>query len=212
MDFDTLLFDLDGTLVDSLPDLRTAVNLLRGELDLPPLDAATVRSYVGDGATLLVQRALPANLYREERLRRFLDLYGEHLLEQTVVYPGILDFLELHRERKLAVVTNKPYRLTLALLEGIGLAPYFQAVLGGDSCEQKKPHPAPVLAGLDATGSAPAGSLMIGDHHTDLLSGQAAGVKTCFCAWGLGHDGGLPSDFRADSPLDLPRIFPGGRR
>lgn len=208
----TFLFDLDGTLVDSLGDLRTAVNLLRSELDLPPLDAATVRSCVGDGATLLVRRALPEGLFSEARLRRFLDLYGAHLLETTALYPGILDFLDLHRGGRLAVVTNKPHGLTVALLQGLGLAPRFAAVIGGDSCPEKKPHPAPVLAALRRLGSDPSEAVLIGDHHTDLRAGRAAGVRTCFCAWGVGNDGGLPSDYRADDPSALERLFPGGRR
>lgn len=204
--FDTFLFDLDGTLVDSAADLATSINRLRQELSLPPLAPATVRSYVGDGARLLVTRSLPE--FSEEHLRRFLQIYGRHLLDQTAPYPGIREFLSEQRRRRLAVVTNKPLQLSLDLLQGLDLLHFFPVVLGGDSCTEKKPHPAPLQRALQQLGSRPERAVMIGDHHTDLLAGRAAGVKTCFCAWGIGHDGGLASDYRAASPADLPRLFP----
>ena len=205
----TFLFDLDGTLVDSVLDLALGVNLLRAELELKPLPAATVRGYVGDGATALVRRALPAGLFSTERLQRFLTLYGTHLLDRTRPYPGILPFLEARRGRPMAVVTNKPLQLTLELLEGLGLRSFFPVVLGGDSCPAKKPDPAPLLAALRALNAEAQGAVMIGDHHTDLKAGRAAGVRTCFCTWGMGNDGGIPSDFRAATPADLARLFPG---
>jgi len=208
MPIDTFLFDLDGTLVDSVADLATAVNLLRAELALSPLDLATVRTFVGDGATALVQRSLPAGLFSAERLQRFLALYGEHLLESTLPYPGIVEFLRAQRGARMAVVTNKPHRLTLPLLAGLGLAGYFPVVIGGDSCREKKPHPEPVVQALRELGAPAASAVMIGDHRTDLAAGRAAGIRTCFCAWGIGHDGGLPADFRAAEPAELLRLFP----
>ncbi len=208
MTFETFLFDLDGTLIDSVADLATAVNLLRGELDLPPLEIATVRSYVGDGATMLVRRALPEELYHETRLHRFLAHYREHLQESTLVYPGIRPFLSMHRHRKLAVVTNKPLEFAEKLLDGLGLSEFFAVVVGGESCARKKPAPDQLLLALRRLGSDPATAVMIGDHHTDLKAGRAAAVKTCFCAWGLGHDGGIACDFRAATPDQLARLFP----
>jgi phosphoglycolate phosphatase len=207
MPFATLLFDLDGTLVDSVADLATGVNLLRGELGLPPLGLAAVRGMVGDGASALVRRALPEGLFGEERLRRFLQLYGEHLLERTTVYPGIREFLARHRTRKMAVVTNKPLLLTLPLLDGLGLRPFFPVVIGGECCGARKPDPAPVLEALRRLGADPESALLIGDHHTDLAAGRAAGVRTCFCAWGIGHDGGLAADLRAATPAELDRLL-----
>ncbi|HXV19908.1 MAG TPA: HAD-IA family hydrolase [Desulfuromonadales bacterium] len=210
MCFDTFLFDLDGTLVDSVADLATAVNLLRAELSLPPLDIPTVRGYVGDGATFLVKRSLPEGLFSEERLQRFLVHYGEHLLESTVLYPGIRTFLDERKNSglKMAVVTNKPHRLTRLLLEGLALSGYFPVVIGGDSLPQKKPDPRPVWRALEELAAAPQSTILIGDHHTDLAAGRAAGIRTCFCAWGIGEDGGLPHDFRAATPYDLPTLFP----
>jgi phosphoglycolate phosphatase len=163
--FDTFLFDLDGTLIDSVDDLTTAANLLRAELDLAPLEAEVVRGYVGDGATLLVKRSLPEGLFSEERLQRFLELYGDHLLDRTVAYPGIRKFLEMHPGKKMAVVTNKPLRFALRLLEALELLPFFPVVVAPE-------------------------------------------VRTCFCAFGIGRDDGIPFDFLARSPADLARLFP----
>lgn len=205
--FRSYLFDLDGTLVDSAADLATGINLLRGELALAPLDLPTVRSYVGDGATALVRRALPEGWYSEAQLQRFLALYAEHLLEQTTVYPGIREFLDRLEGKQLAVVTNKPLGFSLQLLDGLNLRRYFPVVLGGESCAAKKPDPQPVLEALRQLGASPQSAVMIGDHHTDLRAGRSAGVQICFCAWGIGQDGGEPCDFRAETPADLTRLL-----
>ncbi len=208
MVFETFLFDLDGTLIDSVDDLTTAANLLRAELDLAPLEAEVVRGYVGDGATLLVKRSMPQGLFSEERLQRFLELYGDHLLDRTVAYPGIRKFLEMHPGKKMAVVTNKPLRFALRLLEALELLPFFPAVVAPESCGAKKPDPAPVLHALAKLRSDRVGAVFIGDHQTDLRAGRAAGVRTCFCAFGIGRDDGIPFDFLARSPADLARLFP----
>jgi len=204
----TLLFDLDGTLVDSVADLGSAVNTLRAELDLPPLTLEQVRKNVGDGATQLVKRSLPGGMFSIERLQRFLALYGEVLLEQTRPYPGIVEFLGVRTDWPMAVVTNKPEGLSRQLLAGLGLATYFPVVIGGDTLFEKKPHPAPVLEALRQLDRPAETAVMIGDHHTDLRAGAAAGVRTCFCAWGIGHDDGLPIDLRAATVADLERLFP----
>ena len=204
----TFLFDLDGTLVDSVADLATAVNLLRFEMALPPLSLEAIRSYVGDGATALVTRSLPPGAFTPARLQRFLEHYGAHLLDTTRPYPGILDFLAAQRRRPLAVVTNKPLALTNQLLQGLGLDTYFPVVVGGDSCAEKKPSPLPVQLALEGLGAAAADAVLIGDHHTDLRAARAAGVRTCFCAWGLGETGGTAHDYFAATPEDLLRLFP----
>jgi phosphoglycolate phosphatase len=206
---DTLLFDLDGTLVDSVADLATAVNLLRQDCDLSPLGQETVKRFVGDGATALVTRALPPGMFSPRRLELFLDYYRTHLLDQTRPYPGIVEFLARHPRQRLAVVTNKPRALAVALLTGLDLARFFSVVVGGDSCPQKKPAPEPVLFALRQLIAAPRQSVMIGDHHPDLRAGRTAGVPTCFCGWGLGHADGLAADYVAATPADLPRLFPG---
>lgn len=207
MSYTTLLFDLDGTLVDSVADLATAVNLLRGELELPPLLLPAVREFVGDGARELVRRALPEGLFEERQLQRFLLLYGEHLADQTSVYPGIRELLNLYSPASLAIVTNKPLALTLRLLELLELKECFAAVIGGDSAPVKKPSPVPVRMALHRLGRPATGAIMIGDHHTDLRAGHGAGVATCFCAWGLGHDDGLFPDLRAATVAELAQLL-----
>ena len=204
----TFLFDLDGTLVDSATDLATSVNLLRQEHDLPPLDLATVRSYVGDGATMLIRRAMPEGEFRVEQLHRFLELYSQHLVEVTSPYPGITEFLERHRQMKMAVVTNKPVELSRQLLDRLDLSRYFKSVIGGDSFDRKKPSAKPLLAALEQLGSSPNEAVMIGDHHTDLHAGNAAGVATCFCSWGLGNTGDAIPTWRVNSVNELSRLFP----
>ncbi|NIQ93044.1 MAG: HAD hydrolase-like protein, partial [Desulfuromonadales bacterium] len=133
------IFDLDGTLVDSIPDLTTSVNLLREELGLTAISEELVRSYVGDGVGLLVQRALPKELFSQARRDRFVEIYTEHLTDKTFVYSGIIPFLEAHRDKPMAVVTNKPQHLAEALLQRLDLTRFFRAVVGAENGLQKKP-------------------------------------------------------------------------
>ncbi|NLV25192.1 MAG: HAD-IA family hydrolase [Deltaproteobacteria bacterium] len=208
MSFDTYLFDLDGTLADTVADLTTCVNLLRGEIGLEPMGTEDIRVRVGDGARLLLQRCLPEDLFRGKLLERFLVLYGEHQCDTTRLYPGMADFLAAHKDEKLAVITNKPFHLSRLLLADLGIGHYFSLLFGAESCTTRKPDPGPVLEALRRLGAAPERAVMIGDHHTDLRAGNGAGIKTCFCAWGFGNDGGQPHDFRAETPADLLRLFP----
>ena len=205
--FDTLLFDLDGTLIDSVADLTTSINLLRDEQGLPPLDQPTVASYVGDGAGLLVRRALPEGFYRNQHLERFLTIYSEHLSDATAPFPGIVPFLRACRDKALAVVTNKPIVPTLELLERLDLRQFFPVVIGGDSTPTKKPDPGPVRLALSQLGRPATDAVMIGDHVNDLLAGRAAGTLTCYCAWGTGDHRDTPHDLDAAIPADLGRLF-----
>ena len=195
MSIATFLFDLDGTLVDSVADIATSVNLLRKEVGLEPLNHVDVGSRVGDGARRLVERSLPEGIFSDEYFRLFLLLYEEHVCERTYLYPGILDFLKAHPPGRLAVVTNKPTALSEKLLEKLGVRDCFAAVLGPECCLAKKPDPAPVLEALRMLKADPETAVMIGDHHTDLMAGQAAGIKTCFCNWGSARMGASPTTF-----------------
>ncbi|NOR50487.1 MAG: HAD-IA family hydrolase [Desulfuromonadales bacterium] len=209
MSINAFLFDLDGTLVDSIPDLTKAVNLLRHELDLPAVTSGQVRSYVGDGVGLLLQRALPEGQFSTARSKRFMEIYTEHLTDETLIYPGIIAFLEMHHGEPMAVVTNKPQPLADIIVNRLGLAPFFQAVIGAELSLQRKPHPDMVHHALNLLESIPGETVMLGDHHVDLRAAQAAGIKSCFCNWGLGHDDGLQADFQAVTTADLPLLFPG---
>lgn len=204
-----LLFDLDGTLVDSVADLTCSLNLLADELKRPHLTPGQVRSIVGDGATKLIKRAFGEENYQREQLFRFLDIYGKHLLDNTCCYPGIEELLSRHPAENLALVTNKPHRLTVELLQGLNLDRHFKIIIGGDSYPEKKPHPQPVQKALEALGAKLELAVMIGDHHTDLHSGKGAGIATCFCAYGLGSTDGLTPDYIANTSADLLQLFPG---
>lgn len=206
---DYLIFDLDGTLVDSVADLTCSLNLLADELQQPQLTAEQVRTIVGDGATKLIKRAFGKKNYQREQLFRFLDIYSAHLLDATRCYPGIEELLSRHPAEQMALVTNKPHALTVQLLDGLSLKHHFKVIIGGDSYAEKKPHPLPIQKALEALGAQPEQAVMIGDHHTDLYAGKSAGLTTCFCAYGLGNTDGLIPDFTANHSTDLLGLFPG---
>ncbi len=183
--------------------------MLRNELGLTDVTSDQVRSYVGDGVGLLLQRALPEEEFSVTRRKRFMEIYTEHLTDETYVYPGILEFLQLHADKPMAVVTNKPQHLADMIIERLDLSSYFHDVIGAEMALQRKPHPDMVNQALSRLSCHPDQTVMLGDHHVDLRAAHAAGVKSCFCAWGLGHDGGLHADFEATTTADLAKIFPG---
>ncbi|HMB16227.1 MAG TPA: HAD-IA family hydrolase [Pelovirga sp.] len=207
-----LIFDLDGTLINSLPDLLTAINLLRHELVLAPLTATQVARMVGDGATMLVKRALGDDLYEKRHLERFLEIYGQHLLEQTHCYPGIIELLQRHDPQNMALVTNKPILYTRRILAGLNLSRFFSVVIGGDSYPYKKPHPYPLQQALLQLNGRPEQALMVGDHHTDLNAARDAGIATCFCAYGFGHCGDNIPDYQVAAARELLTLLPGKSR
>jgi phosphoglycolate phosphatase len=186
MTYRCLLFDLDGTLVDSRADLIYSVNLMLAELGRRPLADQSVLSFVGEGARLLVERALRAADGREAgepeieiALGVFRRHYRAHLFDQTRPYPEVEETLERLAGLPKAVVTNKPFDFSVALLDGLGMSKYFIAVIGGDSLSERKPAPAPLLEAARLCGHRPEDCLMIGDTRIDIEAGQAAGMKTC---------------------------------
>ena len=208
MKFQALFFDLDGTLIDSAIDLANAVNRLRNHLQLPDLDQETALSFVGDGATRLIQRALPSGMYKPDHLALFLRLYEQHLVEHSTDYNGIREFLHHHRQLPLAVVSNKPHHLAIGLLKQLDLLHPFSLIIGGDSLAEKKPHPLPILHAAQVLNVDPTQCLMIGDHHTDLYSAQAAGCASCFCHYGFGRADQAPMTYSVNSASELLTLFP----
>jgi len=184
-----VIFDLDGTLIDSRADLALAVNLTRADLGLPPLPQDQVVGYVGEGVRNLLTRALPEC---PERLDQALALnqrhYQAHLLDHTRLYPGVLPALEAlaARDVGLMVVTNKPREFTARILAGLGVAPLMAAVVGGGDCPRLKPDPEPLLLALGRAGCGVPGSWIAGDHFTDLEAGRRAGLNRCLCRYGSG--------------------------
>lgn len=187
------LFDLDGTLADTLGDIAASVAFVRGRHGLPPLPLAAVRGMVGDGALLLLQRAL-GELRRPPHDAAFWQaaraLYGEHHRAQCTatvqLYPGVGDGLQRFAAagHPLAVVTNKPRPFADAILRHLGIDRLLPVVVGGDCLPQRKPDPAPLRLALERLGCAAAGASMVGDGTTDLRAGRAAGLATIGCLYG----------------------------
>jgi phosphoglycolate phosphatase len=210
-----ILFDLDGTLVDSVPDLAAAANALLAELGRPLLSLAQVTGMVGDGAAKLVERALAASGAGDTPLRealdRFLALYEADPTRLTRPYDGVptvLDELAAAGWR-LGVCTNKPERATRAVLAGLGLDRFFQVVLGGDSGPPRKPDLRPLRMALDRLGSAAGSAAMVGDHRNDVEAARAAGMPVVFARYGYGTAtlGGMTPDAFIDRFAELPHAL-----
>jgi phosphoglycolate phosphatase len=205
-----LIFDLDGTLIDSKLDLALAVNATRSHMSLPPLDHELIFSYVGSGVQMLIQRALGNGASDGEVERAvgfFLQYYRAHMLDNTVPYPGVREGLEMLAGRPMAVLTNKPVRFSRAIVEGLGLARYFQQVYGGNSFERKKPDPMGVEALLRDFGLAPRRVALVGDSEIDVQTARNAGIWAVGVTYGLGSAGlttEYPPDLLLDSLTELP--------
>jgi phosphoglycolate phosphatase len=201
-----ILFDLDGTLVDSVRDLRDAMNVLLAEEGLRQIDLDETKSMIGDGAAKLVERAVSAmggDLSRLPALvARFLQIYEANASHHTESYPGVVETLAGLRGLgiPLAVVTNKPYAATIDILEALGLRTYFDAVIGGDTLPERKPHPAPIVAALNHLGVAPEAALMVGDNYHDVQAARAAGVRAFAVTYGYSHK--PHSELGADRLID----------
>lgn len=199
-----VVFDLDGTLVDSSVDIANAANALVEELGGAPLPAAEIVDMVGEGAPLLVRRALGAAFLDPETpgaLERFLVLYDTRLLVHTAPYDGMIDALNWIGARvPMSVLTNKPARATGLMLEGLGLRRYFREVIGGDTARGRKPDPAGLLHLASAAGVRPEDTLMVGDSPIDLATARNAGTRICLVRYGFGYRFS-PADFRGDELL-----------
>jgi phosphoglycolate phosphatase len=203
-----IAFDLDGTLIDSVPDLAAATNATLAQNQYQPVTEALVRSWVGNGAQVLMQRALSyvsampedapdLQVMLEQIMPQFMHHYGEHLQKHSRLYPGVVDTLQQLKQAdfKLAIVTNKPYRFTVPLLTAFGLDDLFSEVLGGDSLAKMKPDPMPLQHLLKQWQLDESQLLMIGDSKNDILAAKAANVMSIGLTYGYnyGEDIGLSS-------------------
>ena len=188
-----LVFDLDGTLVDSVPDLAACLNRVLQARAHAPLTLDEVAAMVGDGVAVLLQRGFAARgtVPDGRAADEFTADYEAHVADATRPYPGIAGLLAAARAQgwRMAVCTNKPEALARAVLRATGLDGYFAAVGGGDSFPARKPDPAHMLATLAAAGATPARALMLGDHRNDVLAAHGAGMRCIFAAWGYGQPG-----------------------
>lgn len=211
-----VIFDLDGTLIDSRLDLIHSVNAMLRNYDRPELPGEVVASYVGDGAPMLVRRALgdpeDENFFREA-LEFFLSYYREHKLDHTIVYEGIPEALKQIQgngvERKMAVISNKPVNPSRAIVEALGLSPFFVSVYGGNSFDTKKPDPLGVNTVLQETGIAREQAMIVGDSSIDVLTGRNAGIATCGVTYGFAPHTlcEAPPDVLVESPEELGNLF-----
>jgi len=210
-----LVFDLDGTLVDSSGDIAASINFTRESRGLPVMDVAVIRSHLGDGARQLVQRCFP-ELTGDEAEGEELDLalaafrehYTEHCTDLTEAYAGVMETLERLKSRyRMGVLTNKYRAASVIILERLGLLPFFEIVVGGDGpC--LKPCPDGLLGIVQSLKLDTKNIVMIGDHHTDLEAGRRAGVKTIFCEYGFGIRGEEHPDAVIAQFSDLSSVLP----
>ena len=216
-----VIFDLDGTLIDSKTDLARSVNATLRHLGRPPLDAQTIYSYVGQGAEALIARAVGDGITRAEvsrGLHFFIHYYRQHKLDHTTLYPGVRETLvrlakhDGAERRVLAVLTNKPEFVSREIIEELELGRLFRFVYGGNSFENKKPDPVGVHALLHDTGVSPRQTMIVGDSDVDIVTGARAGVWTCGVTYGFGalELGSNPPDLLVDSLPELAEALDGG--
>jgi phosphoglycolate phosphatase len=187
---DLLIFDLDGTLVDSRLDLAGAVNATRRHMGMDPLANERVYTYVGNGAPMLVRRALgegATEVQVQEALEFFLEYYREHDLDHTVLYPGVKESLDRLRGagKRMAVLTNKPVRMSRHIVEGLGVGEHFFQVYGGNSFDFKKPNPIGVETLMREAGVGAGATLMVGDSSVDVQTARNAGIACCGVTYGF---------------------------
>jgi phosphoglycolate phosphatase len=217
-----LVFDLDGTLIDSAQDLCNSVNATLSHFGREPLADAEIAGFIGDGAMVLVRRAIshggnapPSEEFLASAYAYFLDYYRAHKLDFTYAYAGVLESLaalrNLHDQpggtaRSMAVLTNKPVRPACDICEALGLAPYFLRIYGGNSFNTKKPDPAGLFALMDEAGARPDQTVMIGDSQVDVLTARNAGVWSIGCTFGLSPETlvAFQPDVLVDSPEEWP--------
>ncbi len=205
-----IIFDLDGTLIDSVDDLANSVNYTLGRLDLPLHTHEEIKSFVGDGVQKLIKRSLGQTHMERftEAFEIFMAHYGSHCTNNTVLYPEVAETISFLAEKySLAVLTNKSATFSHKILKALKIDSYFKEVLGGDSLPTKKPDPAGILYLADKWGLAPDQLVMVGDHATDIEVGQRAGCKTVFIEGGIGETRGLKPDFVINSMDELPDLF-----
>jgi phosphoglycolate phosphatase len=214
-----VIFDLDGTLIDSRLDLVHSVNAALRHIGRAELPEDVIASYVGDGALVLIQRALGGEQLDEATVRRglefFLKYYREHKLDHTTVYPGVADALAViqnasnGKRRKLAVLSNKPVIPSRAIVDALGLGQFFSQVYGGNSFNTKKPDPEGALKLLEEYGAQPQHAAIIGDSHVDVNTGRNAGMATVGVMYGFAPHTlkENPPDVLVDHPHELAMVF-----
>ena len=192
-----LIFDLDGTLINSALDLALAVNYMLETLEREIFSEDIIHGWVGNGALILVKRALSGSrivdenldeAYVQKALKIFLDYYEKNLCNATVPYPHVMSTLKTLKEKyTLAIVTNKPFAFVSPILKGLEMDGLFELILGGDSLSQKKPHPMPLLHVCESLGVSVEDSVMVGDSKNDILAANACGMDSVGVTYGYNY-------------------------
>jgi phosphoglycolate phosphatase len=203
-----LIFDLDGTLIDSKLDLALAVNATLAELDRKPLPHDQIFSYVGRGAPALISQALGPAASEEDcmlGLEFFIKYYSAHKLDNTVLYPGVRETLDALKGMPMAVYTNKPVRVSRSIIEDLGVSEHFRYVYGGNSFERKKPDPMGVELILRQFGAAPAQTMFVGDSDVDVQTARNSGTWVCGVTYGFGSHqlDEYPPDLLVENLIEL---------
>ena len=210
METQLLIFDLDGTLIDSRADLAAAINHMRGQFGLEPLSLKTISSYIGNGSRKLVERSLQgANVDIEEAMRLNKEYYGAHLTVHTTLYEGVAEGLRklAAAGHKLAVLTNKPGDPSREILKHFGIAECFEAIVGGGDVPQLKPEPDGIFHCMKRTGIEKDRVCMVGDHYTDLAVAENAGVRSALVRYGFGEERGYKPNVYFASFQELVSYF-----
>jgi phosphoglycolate phosphatase len=205
-----ILIDVDGTLVDTIPDLAFCINEMMVQLDMPRRGEARVRLWVGNGTERLIKRALTGRMNGEpdedlyqRALPIFLNFYAQNISKRSRLYDGVREGLAGLRaaDMRLGAVTSKPERFTLPLLKQMHLLDYFEIVVSGDSLPRKKPDPLPLLHAAEVMSIAPAHALMLGDSETDVIAARAAGFQIVCVSYGYNHGENI-CDVNPDAVID----------
>ena len=214
-----VVWDLDGTLVDSATDIATSLNRLLGENELAALDDALIKNMIGEGVAVLIRRGFeahgisPDGKRLESLVERFLVIYSEVATASTRLFPGAREALQSLSDAGLrqAICTNKPEAITRQVLAGLGIAECFDVVIGGDTLPRNKPDPLPLRTALEGLDVTPERSLMVGDSAIDVQTAHAAGVSVAFVTFGYGPGPSHPhkADYLIDDFADLPAVVAG---
>ncbi|MEW6563591.1 MAG: HAD-IA family hydrolase [Pseudomonadota bacterium] len=204
-----VFFDLDGTFADTAPDLGAALNHVRGLHDLPPLPLETIRPQASHGARGLLGLGFgisPEDARFTPLREAFLDYYAAHICDHTRLFPGMAQLVESIERKGLpwGIVTNKPHRFTLPLMQALGYAEQAVCLVSGDTCAHAKPHPLPLLHAAELASTQPAHSLFLGDDLRDVQAGRAAGMQTAIARYGYIDPHADLTDWQADTIIDNP--------
>lgn len=206
--YDLVIFDLDGTLIDSKLDIAQAVNATLTAMGRESLPNETIYSFVGHGAPMLIRRVMGEAATDEDcakALQYFVDYYHQHRVDYTTLYPGAGSTIDSFAEAgvKMAILTNKPEKISKAIMEDLGVAHHFIQVYGGNTFDQKKPHPIGIQKLIEQTGIAPEKTLMVGDSNVDIETAYNAGVGSCGMKYGF-----KPESLEDPKPHYLLETFP----